>query len=185
MPMNIVAIHGSPNEDGLTESLAKAALAGAAEAGADTGLVRLTDLRLESCRQCGDGWGVCREEGRCVIEDDFEVVRASLREADAWVLVSPVYYWDLSESVKVLIDRLRRCNRGEAEAILADKPVIGIAAAGGTGNGISQCLVQMDQFFKHTSAEVADLIAATQRSRDYKVEAAHEAARAMVEAIGS
>ena len=181
--MRIVAIHGSPNADGLTESLAKATLAGAAQAGADTELLRLTDLRLESCRQCGDGWGICRDEGRCVIEDDFEVVRASLREADAWVLVSPVYYWDFSESVKVLVDRLRRCNRAEAAAMLAGKPVIGIAAAGGTGNGIGQCLVQMDRFFKHTGAEIADLITATQRSREYKIEAARAAGRAMVEAI--
>ena len=181
--MKVVAIHGSPNEGGLTESLALAALEGAAEAGAETELVRLTDLQLGHCRQCNNGWFKCREEGRCIIEDDFEQVRGKIREADAWVLVSPVYFWDLSESVKVFTDRLRRCNTGAKGEGLADKPVLGIAAAGGSGNGIAQCLTQMDQLFKHINAEIADLITATRRSREYKLAAARAAGKAMVEAM--
>ena len=34
--------------------------------------VFLPTLRLERCRQCdASGWGLCRQEGRCVIDDDF------------------------------------------------------------------------------------------------------------------
>ncbi|MCD6360742.1 MAG: flavodoxin family protein [Armatimonadetes bacterium] len=181
--MKIVAVHGSPNVGGLTESLALAALEGAAEAGAETELIRLTDRRLESCRQCDDGWGQCRRQGRCIIDDDFQEVRTAIEDSDAWVLVSPVYYWDFSECVKVFIDRLRRCARQECGAPLADKPFLGIAAAGGTGNGIAQCLVQMDYFAKHTGAQIADLITATRRSREYKIQAARAAGRAMTEAL--
>lgn len=181
--MKVVAIHGSPNQGGLTESLALAALEGAAQAGAQTEMIRLTDRKLESCRQCGNGWGQCREKGTCVIEDDFQAIRDAISTADAWVLVSPVYYWDFSESVKVFTDRLRRCNTGAKGEGLAAKPVIGIAAAGGTGNGISQCLVHMDQLIKHVGGEVADLITATRRSREYKLAAARAAGKAMVEAL--
>jgi multimeric flavodoxin WrbA len=179
--MKVVALHGSPNVDGLTESLAKAALAGAAEAGAETELIRLADHDIAHCRQCDNGWGKCREEGRCVIEDDFEGIRAKVLEADAWILVTPVYFWDLSECVKAFTDRLRRTNTGAKGDGLADKPVIGIAAAGGSGTGISQCLVQMDRLFKHLNGEIADLITVTRRSADYKRQASRAAAKAMVE----
>ena len=43
----------------------------------------------------------------------------------------------------------------------------------------------MDQLFKHVNAEIADMITATQRSREYKIEVARAAGRAMVEALNS
>ncbi len=183
--MKVVAVHGSPNVGGLTESLARAVLEGAAQVGARTEMIRLTDRHLESCRQCGNGWGQCREKGTCVIEDDFAAIREAVLTADGWALVTPVYYWDLSESVKVFTDRLRRCNSGAKGAGLAAKPFIGIAAAGGSGNGIAQCLVHLDQFIKHVGGEIADLITVTRRSRDYKIEAARAAGRALVEALSA
>ncbi len=166
---------------GLTESLAKAALEGAAEAGAETEMVRLTDHEVAHCQQCGNGWGKCREEGRCVIEDDFEGIRAKVLEADAWVLVTPVYFGDLSECVKAFTDRLRRCNTGAKGQGLAEKPVLGIAAAGGSGRGIAPCLGSMDRLFGHINAEIADLITVTRRSAEYKLQASRAAAKAMVE----
>ena len=182
--MKVVALHGSPNVDGLTESLATAALAGAAEAGAETEVVRLTDHEIAHCRQCDNGWGKCRKEGRCIVEDDFEQIRAKVREADAWILVTPVYFGDLSECVKAFTDRLRRCNTGAKGEGLADKPVLGIAAAGGSGRGIAPCLVSMDRLFGHLNAETADLITVTRRSADYKRQACRAAAKAMVESTG-
>jgi len=181
--MKVVALHGSPNVDGLTESLAKAALAGAAAAGAETEMVRLTDHEIAHCKQCDNGWGKCREEGRCVIEDDFEGIRAKVLEADAWILVTPVYFGDLSECVKAFTDRLRRCNTGAKGEALAQKPVLGIAAAGGSGRGIAPCVVSMDRLFGHINAEIADLITVTRRSAEYKREACHAAATAMVESM--
>jgi len=181
--MKVLALHGSPNEGGLTESLAKAALAGAAELGAETELVRLTDLEIAHCGQCENGWGKCREEGWCVIEDDFEEVRQKIRDADAWVLVTPVYFGYLSESVRAFTDRLRRCNTGAKGEGLAEKPVLGVAAAGGSGRGIATCLVSLDRLLTHLSAEIADLITVTRRSAEYKREACRAAAKAMVEAM--
>lgn len=183
--MKVVALQGSPNVDGLTASLAQAALDGAAEAGAEGTLIHLTSHQIAHCRQCGNGWGICREEGRCVIEDDFAAVRAQVLEADAWVLVTPVYYGDLSESVKAFTDRLRRCNAGAKGAGLAEKPVIGVAAAGGSGRGTATCLGSLDRLFSHISADIADLITVTRRSAAYKREAVRAAARAMTQGIGA
>jgi len=182
--VKVVALQGSPNDDGLTASLAEAALDGAAQAGAEVELVGLTDHEIAHCGQCADGWGKCREEGLCVIDDGFADVRAKVLEADAWVLVTPVYFGELSECVKAFTDRLRRCNIGAKGEGLVEKPVIGVAAAGGSGGGIATCLVAIDRLFSHTNAEIADLITVTRRSADYKREAVRAAARAMVEGIG-
>jgi multimeric flavodoxin WrbA len=182
--MRIIAIQTSPNRDGLTANLAREALAGATAAGAETELVQLTDFEVASCWQCENGWYKCRDEGWCIIEDQFQQVRTKVNEADGWVLVTPVYFGDLSESAKCFTDRLRRCNIGAKGEGLAEKPVIGVAAAGGSGGGTATCLLAMDRLFGHISAEVADLITVTRRSREYKGEAVHAAARAMVDGIG-
>ncbi len=183
--MKVVALHGSPNGDGLTASLAEAARDGAAAAGAAVELIQLTEHEIAHCGQCGNGWGKCREEGRCVIDDGFADVRAKVLEADAWVLVTPVYFGELSECMKAFTDRLRRCNVGAKGEGLVEKPVIGVAAAGGSGRGTATCLLEMDRLFAHISAEIADLITVTRRSADYKREAVRAAARAMVEGIGA
>lgn len=181
--MSVVVLHGSPNEDSLTASVAQAALDGAADAGAEGTLVQLTAHEIAHCGQCANGWFKCREEGWCVIEDDFAAVRAQVLEADAWVLVTPVYFGDLSECVKAFSDRLRRCNVGARGEGLADKPVIGVAAAGGSGRGTATCLGAMDRLFAHINADIADLITVTRRSAAYKREAVRAAARAMVQEI--
>lgn len=181
--MKIVTVHTSPNENGLAASLAEAASEGARAAGAEVEPIKLTDRHIEACRQCGNGWYMCREEGWCIIEDEFEAVRAAILEADAWVLVTPVYFGELSESAKCFTDRLRRCNVGAKGEGLADKPVIGVAAAGGSGRGTATCLLTMDRLFGHMSAEIADLITVTRRSAEYKLEAVRAAAQAMVEGI--
>ncbi len=181
--MNLVTLHGSPNTDGLTASLARAAIEGAREVGAAAESFQLTEHEVSHCGQCADGWFKCREEGWCVIDDAFASVRGAIVDADAWVLVTPVYFGDLSEVTKAFTDRLRRCNVGAKGEGLAEKPVIGVAAAGGSGRGTATCLLMLDRLFGHIDAEVADLITVTRRSAAYKREAVRTAARAMMEAL--
>jgi multimeric flavodoxin WrbA len=181
--MDVTVLHASPNEGGLTATLAKSAADGAGLAGADAEIVPLAEFDISRCWQCGNGWYKCRDEGWCTIEDDFTSVRAKIVEADAWALVTPVYFGEPSESARAFMDRLRRCNVGAKGDGLADKPVLGVAAAGGSGRGTATCLLALDRFFGHISAEVADLITVTQRSAEYKREAVQAAARAMAETL--
>ena len=171
--MRIVALQASPNEGGLTASMAKQALSGAARAGAETELVHLCQLSLESCRACDTGWGLCRQEGRCVIEDDLEAVRAKMAEADAVVISTPVYFGDVAEVLKAFFDRLRRCQfAGPEDARLSGKYLLGIAAAGGGGGGGPTCLVSMERYYAHMGMRVFDELIATRRSREYMLETA-------------
>ena len=75
MAVKVVGIESSPNLDGLTCQLAEAALDGAKSKGAEVELVHLNRLSVESCKAHDRGWGTCRDEGRCLIEDDFQTLR--------------------------------------------------------------------------------------------------------------
>ena len=179
--MNILVISSSPNTDGLTASCAKAAVDGAQQAGGQVEEVRLNDLQVGMCEACDNGWGTCRDEHRCQVEDGFQALHARALQADAYVLVTPVYWHEVSEAGKAFLDRLRRCEatRGDGSGLLGN-PVIAVAAAGGSGNGMITCLHSMERWIEHVRARKFDLITVNRWSRPYKLTAIREAARAMV-----
>jgi multimeric flavodoxin WrbA len=179
--MNILVISSSPNTDGLTAACAAAAIESARQAGAQAEEIRLNDLQVGMCQACNDGWGTCRQEHACQVNDDFQALHARVIEADAVVLVTPVYWGEMSESAKAFTDRLRRCEatRG-SESGLTDKPVIAVAAAGGSGNGTVTCLASMERWIQHVKGRVFDLIPVKRWTRENKLTTICEAARTMV-----
>jgi multimeric flavodoxin WrbA len=179
--MRILALQASPNEDGLTASMAKQAMAGAKAAGAEVELVNLRKLKVEACRACDDGWGRCRREGLCIIEDDLEMVRGTIAAADGVILGTPVYFGDVAEVVKNCLDRLRRCERaGPGDPRVEGKWMLGIAAAGGGGGGGPTCLAAMERYYAHLGLPVFDQMIVTRRSRDYMLPAARSAGERFV-----
>ncbi len=182
--MRILVLQASPNEDGLTATMAKEAMAGAQAAGADSELVHLKQMKLDACLACEDGWGKCRRESLCIIEDDIEALRTKMSEADGIVLSTPVYFGEVAEVVKNFFDRLRRCERaGPADPRVEGKWVLGIAAAGGGGGGGPSCLGVMERYFAHMGLPVFDQMIVTRRSREYMVPAARQAGEAFVKYI--
>lgn len=180
--MNVLVFSASPNTDGLTAACAAAAVEGARQAGGQAEEVRLNDLRVGMCQACDNGWGTCRQKHACQVSDDFQALHARVLEADVYVLVTPVYYGEMSESAKAFADRLRRCEatRGN-ESGLTDKPVIAVAAAGGSGNGTVTCLLSMERWAQHVKARVFDLITVKRWTRENKLTTIREAARTMVQ----
>ena len=178
--MNILVISSSPNTDGLTSACARAALDGITQAGGDAKEVRLNDLDIKSCEACDNGWGTCRDEHYCKEHDDFQDLHARVLKADAFVFVTPVYWGDLSESMKNFTDRLRRCEAlRDKESGLYQKPVMMVAAAGGSGNGMITCLASLERWIEHVRARKWDFIPVNRWSRDYKLETIRAAAEAM------
>jgi len=182
--MNVIVISSSPNTDGLTAACAAAAVEGARQAGAQAEEVRLNDLKVGMCDACDDGWGPCRTDHECQVEDDFQALHARALQADALVLVTPVYWHEMSESAKAFTDRLRRCEapRG-GESGLLGKPVIAVAAAGGSGNGMITCLHSMERWIDHVRARKFDFVPVNRWNRPYKLVAIRDAARAMVQEL--
>jgi multimeric flavodoxin WrbA len=141
--------------------------------GAAVETVFLTELAIERCRQCNaDGWGICRSEGRCIIGDDFDEVERKLDAADAVVFANPVYFGDLSESMRAFTDRLRRCNwkaKQENGKTNLFKPVIGICLAGGGGGGAEVCGVSLKKVLTTCGFEVIDMIPVRRQNFDAKL----------------
>ncbi len=97
----IVVIHGSPRREGNTSTLLKEAARGAFDTGAQIDEILLRDLKMSPCLEL---YG-CRKTGRCVIEDDFQMVYDTLLAADGLILGTPVFFYAVSSHTKILMDR--------------------------------------------------------------------------------
>lgn len=100
--MKILGMVGSYRKKGNSEILAKEALMGAEEAGAEVELLRMTDYQIEACQ----GFGLClfREEG-CHIDDGVKSIWSRIDEADGILLSVPCYFLESTAVLKQLIDR--------------------------------------------------------------------------------
>lgn len=189
---NILIISSSPNSDGLTDACVRQAEEGIKKAGLDATCISLNAMQIAHCKACGNGWGICRTQHTCCIEDDFHVLQKQIDAADACIVISPVYWGETSEISKCFFDRLRRCEASKYFApqsqksnisVLSEKEVIIIATAGGSGNGTLTCLMEMERLFKTLRAKIFDRIPVTRFNRAYKLDAIRDAAFACAKTV--
>lgn len=184
--MKIMVITSSPNKDGLTAACGNSARLGAEEAGADVVRISLNELKVGTCHACRNGWGPCLDNHECQVKDDFQKLHSEMSEMDAFVFITPVYWGEMSESAKAFFDRLRRSEAWKKEnTFLEGKPVIAVAAAGGSGNGTISCLTQMERLLIHVRAERFDYISITKKSREFKLQTIKSGVEEMVKYLRS
>lgn len=173
--MHIMFVLGSTNPNGKTASAVNAFLQGVVDAGGSGEQVYLPKMNIERCRQCGDkSNGLCFSEGRCIMEDDFADIAARIRKADAVVFATPVFFADLSESMKCFLDRLRRvCIHDNGKAGIEGKPTMGICVAGGSGWGYAMCASTLENVLSTCGLDVADVVT----SRIQHLEMKHDVLR--------
>ncbi len=100
--MKVIGFNGSPRKRGNTATLVETVLKGAATRGAETRLVNLNELNMKGCQGCG----ACKKKtGSCAQKDDLSPLLEELKEVDAVVLGSPIYWFRVSSQLKALIDR--------------------------------------------------------------------------------
>jgi len=180
--MKVLVVTSSPNAEGLTAACGEAARQGTVDGRSPARVINLNDFRIDRCAVCGDGWGTCKTKHMCCLEDDFAKLYEMFEQAEAFVWVAPVYFGMPSEPMSAFIDRLRRCEAtkgAQGTSVLLDKPVVCIAAAGGSGNGAVRCLAEMETWVKQLGAAPFDYIPVTQRTREYQLETIHDALVAM------
>jgi len=103
----VIAINGSPRKEYNTAALLKEALRGAADAGADTELIHLSDLRFTGCMSCFS----CKRLGaanpnQCALRDDLTPVLQKIARADVLLVGSPVYLFDVTGATRCFLERL-------------------------------------------------------------------------------
>jgi multimeric flavodoxin WrbA len=162
-----IIITASPNKDGLTAACGQALLHGIASAGGQAEVVDISALKLAPCLNCGNGWGSCLPAAQCVISDALSDLQAKIRHADGVALVTPVYFWQPSERMRYFLDRFRRCEAfNKAGSAAKGKPVDLIAAAGGSGNGTAQAIVEMEHWCLHVGALARERVCVTRFNRE-------------------
>lgn len=106
--MKIITFNGSPRKKGWnTVTLLENALAGAASMGCNTKMVHLYDLKFSGCISCF----TCKKrdrkvDGVCAVQDDLTPVLTEIREADAFIIGSPIYYGTESAATRAFFERL-------------------------------------------------------------------------------
>lgn len=105
--MKIIAVNGSPRENGNTYTLLREALAGAGSTGAETTLYQLRGIVFSGCQSCF----ACKLKGgvsygRCALRDGLTPMLQDIETADALILGSPNYIGAPTGAMKSFIERL-------------------------------------------------------------------------------
>jgi len=101
--MKVLGINASPRIEGNTDLLLDKVLQGARSKGADTEKIILNKLKFVPCQECAK----MADNGWCLVNDDMQAVYKKIKEADAIVLASPVFFGSLSAQSKMMIDRFQ------------------------------------------------------------------------------
>ena len=101
----IVILNGAGKKNGNTAAMIEAFKVGTV--GNEVTEFYLQTMNIHGCLDCGG----CRRKEKgsaepCVQKDDMRQIYAAVREADVVVFASPVYWWDITGTLKTAIDRL-------------------------------------------------------------------------------
>jgi len=185
--MKLLIVSGTPKTDGITYSFVKTAEETAAVLGIESETITLSKMNLAKCKMCDDGWGVCFYEHYCIFgdKDGFTKLQQKVKEADAFVYLTPVYWGEMSEELKLFMDKLRRCestkqwdSREDQVSYHKGKPSIFVAVAGGGGGGCGATFVHMElaispmggDSWPKEHAGIFDCIAVNRWNQGYKRE---------------
>ena len=109
--MKAIGIVGSARNGGNTEIITKHTLKAIEEEGIETKLITLAGLDIRPCNACM----ACAEKEECPIDDDLLPIYSQMKEADAIILASPVYFGSATASVKALMERAGYIGRNNGD----------------------------------------------------------------------
>ena len=100
--MKMVAVLGSPRAKSNGATLSRVILETAGKMGAETKEFTLNNLTFKGCQACE----TCKQKlDRCVLKDDLTEVLDAVRDADAVILATPIYFGEVSGQFKSFFDR--------------------------------------------------------------------------------
>lgn len=99
---NVLAILGSPHENGTTAAMLNLAVHKAEQAGYAVTKINLYEKELSFCTGCR----ICMDTHSCVQKDDIQEIVALLHKSQLVILATPVYWANVPAPVKNLFDRL-------------------------------------------------------------------------------
>ena len=99
----VLILAASPRKDGNSTILASKAAEGVKAAGGEADLVPISHLKIAPCNACDSC--LTKPEGGCVIKDDMQPLYQKIKDARGIIFATPVYWFNMSAQMKLLIDR--------------------------------------------------------------------------------
>ena len=100
--MKAIGIVGSPRKNGNVDTLVSRVLDGAREAGLETSKYFLNEMKYSGCQACE----YCKSHDHCRLDDDLTELLDGMKEADAVVFGSPIYFFLFTGQFKLMEDRM-------------------------------------------------------------------------------
>lgn len=100
--MKVLGIVGSRRKNGNTAYLVQQALDAIECKEIETELILLGNYNIRGCTGC-EG---CKDTYKCVIMDDMQKLYPRILEADAIIIGSPTYFYNITADMKAFIERL-------------------------------------------------------------------------------
>jgi multimeric flavodoxin WrbA/putative sterol carrier protein len=98
----VVAVNGSPHEGfGNTSQMLAMLGENLSREGLELEEIFLSQYQIGFCTGCA----TCLEDGACWVRDDYNSVVRNVLEADAVILASPVYFFNVTAQMKTFLDR--------------------------------------------------------------------------------
>jgi multimeric flavodoxin WrbA len=102
-PKRVLIFAASPRNNGNSTILALKAAEGVKAEGGEADVVRISNLKIAPCNACDSC--IAKPEAGCVIKDDMQPLYQKIREANGIIFATPVYWFNISAQMKLLIDR--------------------------------------------------------------------------------
>ena len=99
--MKILVLAGSPHKKGTSNTLVEEFAKGAKDAGKKVEIIDLAKSNIHPCLGCDH----CGMNGDCIQKDDGNEILNKILESDCILFASPVYYYNVSSQLKMMIDR--------------------------------------------------------------------------------
>jgi multimeric flavodoxin WrbA len=102
--MKILAVNGSPNRDGNSAALAEILIDAAKAKGAEVDYVNIYDCKITEVWENYFGDALYKKFEKAN-NDDMPLLKGKMAAADIILLITPVYWYQLSGKLKTFVDR--------------------------------------------------------------------------------
>ena len=151
----VIIVVGSPRKNGNSATLAGRVAEGARAAGADVETFYLHGMDIKPCDACD----ACLEDTAldCIINDDMKGLYPKLREADALVIASPIYWFTVSAQTKLFMDRCYALGGPQGNTLSGKR--VGVVLVYGDTDAVNSGAVNAIRTFQDAFAYIgADLV---------------------------
>jgi len=111
--------------------------------------------------QACDGCDACHatDHSDCVIGDDMDILYPKLRDADAIVVASPIYWFTMSAQAKLCIDRWYALETSQGSALRGKQFAFVLSYATATrGHRGKQCHAHLSGHVRYLKAEIVGMV---------------------------